>query len=77
MEVWASRYGKQVQFLMVCVDAAGSLYSIHKISYFLILIHVNTHNLTFPGVAIQFGKMFGLKNAVNCWIPSRGYMPVG
>jgi len=51
MEVWASRYGKQVQFLMVCVDAAG--------------------------VAIQFGKMFGLKNAVNCWIPSRGYMPVG
>jgi hypothetical protein len=51
MEVWASRYGKQVQFLMVCVDAAG--------------------------VAIQFGKMFGLKNVINCWIPSRGYMPVG
>jgi hypothetical protein len=51
MEVWASRYGNQAQFLMVCVDAAG--------------------------VAIQFGKMFQLTNVVNCWIPSRGYMPVG
>ena len=31
MEVWASRYGKQVQFLMVCVDASGSLYFHHLI----------------------------------------------
>ncbi|KAL7551764.1 hypothetical protein ACHAWF_014953 [Thalassiosira exigua] len=29
------------------------------------------------GVAIQFGKMFDIKCAVNGWIPSRGYMPRG
>ena len=29
------------------------------------------------GVAKDFGKMFGLNKAVNCHIPSRGYLPVG
>ena len=38
MEVWASRYGKQVQFLMVCVDAAGLLRFHHLQTYFLILV---------------------------------------
>ena len=28
-------------------------------------------------VAIQFGKWFDLTGVVNCYIPSRGYMPVG
>mmetsp|Transcript_28558 Transcript_28558/g.42629 ORF Transcript_28558/g.42629 Transcript_28558/m.42629 type:complete len:248 (+) Transcript_28558:162-905(+) len=28
-------------------------------------------------VAIEFGRMFDLKAVVNCYIPSRGYMPVG
>uniref|UniRef100_A0A7S4I441 Uncharacterized protein n=1 Tax=Odontella aurita TaxID=265563 RepID=A0A7S4I441_9STRA len=29
------------------------------------------------GVAKQFGMMFGLNKAVNCYIPSRSYFPVG
>jgi len=29
------------------------------------------------GVAVQFGRMFDLSGVVNCYIPSRGYMPVG
>ena len=28
-------------------------------------------------VAKEFGRMFDLKAVVNCYIPSRGYMPVG
>ena len=28
-------------------------------------------------VALEFGRMFDLKAVVNCYIPSRGYMPVG
>jgi hypothetical protein len=28
-------------------------------------------------VAIEFGRMFDLKDVVNSYIPSRGYMPVG
>mmetsp|Transcript_20175 Transcript_20175/g.42344 ORF Transcript_20175/g.42344 Transcript_20175/m.42344 type:complete len:234 (-) Transcript_20175:223-924(-) len=51
MELWASRYGSQCQFLMCCVDSVG--------------------------VAIAFGRMFGLQKVVNSFIPSRGYMPVG
>ncbi len=59
-------------------DMFSSFNSTHKISYFLILVQANTLTIGIsPGVASQFGKMFGLKNVVNCWIPSRGYMPVG
>ncbi len=48
-----------------------SFNSTHKISYFFILVHANTLKIGISlGVAIQFGKMFGLKNVVNCWIPS-------
>jgi hypothetical protein len=28
-------------------------------------------------LAVEFGRMFDLKSVVNCYIPSRGYMPVG
>lgn len=29
------------------------------------------------GVALQFERMFGFQHALNCWIPSRSYFPVG
>lgn len=29
------------------------------------------------GVAFQFQSEFGFQHALNCWIPSRGYFPVG
>ncbi len=48
-----------------------SFNSTHNILYSLILVQANTIKIGIsPGVAIQFGKMFGLKNVVNCWIPS-------
>jgi hemerythrin len=48
----------------------ASLYDASEIQFLMVCVDR-------AGVAVQFGRMFDLRGVVNCFIPSRGYMPVG